>query len=69
MGNKEINYDTMGQSDKASILYMIHTLWVLAKQGNKVLLLKEKYKKWRYMWQHIIQLKGEGQSTPHAGHR
>ena len=21
------------------------------------------------MWQHIIQLKGEGQSTPHAGHR
>ena len=24
MGNKEINYDTMGQSDKASILYVIY---------------------------------------------
>ena len=39
MGNKEINYNTMGQSDKASILYMIHALGVLAKQGNKVFLL------------------------------
>ena len=39
MGYKEINYDTMGQSDKASIFYMIHALHVLAKQGNKILLL------------------------------
>ena len=34
MGNKEINYDTMGQSDKASILYVIYALLFLSKQGQ-----------------------------------
>ena len=32
MKNKEINYDIMGQSDKASILYVIHALHILATQ-------------------------------------
>ena len=31
MKNKEINYDIMGQSDKASILYVIYALPILAK--------------------------------------
>ena len=33
MGNKE-NYDILSQRNKASVLYMLHALPVLAKQGQ-----------------------------------
>ena len=33
MGNKE-NYDIVSQRNKASALYMLHALLVLAKQGQ-----------------------------------
>ena len=34
MGNKEINYDIVGQNGKASILYMLHVSTVLNNQGQ-----------------------------------
>ena len=35
MGNKETDYDIEGHSDKSSILYVLHALPVLAKQGQQ----------------------------------
>ena len=63
MKNKEINYDIMGQSDKASILYVIHYLsWL--HRSNKVLLLQGKQKTWMYTRQCIVQYDGEGKENP-----
>ena len=35
MGNEDINYGIMGQSDKASILYVLHAFLVLTKQEQQ----------------------------------
>ena len=35
MGNEDINYGIMGQSDKASILHVLHAFLVLTKQRQQ----------------------------------
>ena len=35
MGNEDINYGIMGQSDKASILHVLHACLILTKQGQQ----------------------------------
>ena len=64
MGNEEINYDIMGQSDKASILYMLHASLALTKQGQQ----QEQNRAMLFV-ACTIQFEGKGQKSHHFSHK